>query len=303
MAFVILTAIVFRLTPSQILQGEPPMKRIKSEQGSGLIWAIVIFALIILIGYIVYNAIINNYQKKVVVNVMTEYPVALVFVRDGATPNPQALLMSLAEENSCIPADCVMALLPGKFAVSEVFTDTGDSVTGEAVGIGVQIRWFKNKDTTAMSGHLPYFSFVALSQFDSYGMQTGKSVLSNSWLMATKGKPNMDPGELLLSYWDELVCHLAFLNADIPCNETGWWPEEQGTWLFPVTQSNTATASDVYVIKMNSSGSMSLFSIDSEFITFADIQYISEHRPEATGLLKLFYAEKLFDVSISTPIP
>ena len=276
------------------------MKMKISERGNVLVWLLVVMLVIVIVA-LVTLLFGHSYSNAVNVHMITEWPTGLMFVRDGATVNPQALLINLDEANSCIPADCVMAPLQGTFSLIEVMDDSGSAKgTGSPVGVGVQIRWFKNKDTTAMQGHLPYFTYVALSQFDNYGFQTGKHILSSNWTM--DGKPLMKPDEFLLSYWETIECKIAFLGVDLPCNQTGWWPEEQGTWLFPVTP-NGVTTSDVYVIKMNSSGSMSLFSIGSDFVTLADIQYIAEHRPEAAALVKLFYAEQLFAPSLSTPTP
>ena len=113
----------------------------------------------------------------------------------------------------------------------------------------------------------------------------------------------MELDEYLLNYWQTLECKIMLLGIDVPCDQTGWWPEEQGTWLFPITPSSEATGIDVYIVKMGSNGTMSQFPIQSEFITLSDIEYIAQQRPEASALLKLFYTQQLFDEALSTPIP
>lgn len=273
------------------------MKSVKNPKGNVWGW----LAVIVMVAIVVYAVIAvfrDDYKAKVTLHLLDEVPKALMLVQDATTTSPKAMIFNL-DDGMCIPKSCQLENLKGLFELADLFSDDGGTKpvgNNTPMSIGLQIRMFKPMDTSAMQGSLPAFQLVALSQMDTDGFPTGLHILSSDFV-DKYDIPQKAPIDFL-GYWKSIGCYVSYLGTSIPCDKVGYYPEENGFWVFPIQDPKTAPSTQVYVLKMNSKGGIWLFPFESDGVTAEDVKYIAEKNPAAKKLLKLFYSAQVLFPSI-----
>ncbi len=237
----------------------------------------------------------SQQKEEVVLHMLDRVPIAIQISEDATTANPKGLVINL-DDGSCIPKSCKVTTLPGKSALAQIFTDDSDkAATGQPMALALQIRMYPPKDTTVMYG-LPAFELVAIAQVDNFGMPTGPNLFSGEFEVdGVAVAPPVD----FMGWWNSLKCRVTFMGTTTSCDQVGYYPDQNGYWIFPVVDPATVPTIQVNILKLSSNGALALFPIESEEVTLDDIRYIAGKMPQAARLLKIYGAAEYLIPSVT----
>lgn len=251
-------------------------------------WKPIVISLIVLVlAFFCIGTIFRDQQRsEVTLHMLDRVPVSILISQDATTSNPEGLVVNL-DDQSCIPADCNLAPLQGESTFAQIFSDgSNKSSTGREMSLGIQLRMYPPKDTTTMYS-LPVFELIAIGQMDTYGMPTGLNMFSGDFEVdGAAVAPPID----FMGWWNSIACRVTFAGSSVPCDQIGYYPDQNGYWIFPIVDPDTVSSIQVNILKLSSNGAVALFPIESDEITLEDIRYISEKMPQAGRLLKIYGA-------------